>query len=88
MVTAEMSCNDTAALNELVLFEGSDMATNGMATNGGVAGIGVILAEPHYHCCAGRQTLTALTFWYQLRALRPCARPDSHPNMRTRSAFL
>lgn len=33
--------------------------------------VSLIMAEPYYSCCAGRQTLCALNFWYQVRSLRP-----------------
>ena len=33
--------------------------------------VGLICAEPYYHCCAGRASLSALNFYFQVRALRP-----------------
>ena len=76
----DASCAETQTLRDAIdaaaAAEGDEVAPSagGDASGGAPAGgLTLVVAEPYYHCCAGRHTLSALGLYYQLKALRPLA---------------
>ena len=77
----ETRADQTVQMREVIIqalagaddLGGAD-SEEGADSEGGL--IGMIMAEPYYHCCAGRASLSALLFYAQVRVLRPLCHPE------------